>query len=238
MTEKDYYEILGVSRAATVAEIRKAFKKAALGTHPDRLPLARGQAPTLAEAPPAGDAFRLVYEAYEVLSNAQTRRDYDASPSRQSPSEVVSIVVLELTLEELYTGTVKSVIMRQSLVQIGVPAGSDAGTRFTVTPWPDQNSVHVRIREKRHSNYTRKGNNLIYQCILESFQFWCAPNHIFTLRIPTLDSREVVMRVELNLLTHGSTYIIKNEGMPVLGRPGVKGDLFVIINFDLDMDMP
>ncbi len=68
MAEKDYYRILGVSRNATEEEIKSAFRKLALKYHPDRNPGDKD-----AEA-----KFKEINEAYEVLSNPEKRRIYDA----------------------------------------------------------------------------------------------------------------------------------------------------------------
>jgi molecular chaperone DnaJ len=61
---KDYYEILGVAKSATAEEIKKAYRKLAHKYHPDK-----GQ---------GNDArFKEVNEAYQVLSNAEKRGQYD-----------------------------------------------------------------------------------------------------------------------------------------------------------------
>src|SRR5213592_3896761 len=64
--ERDYYELLGVSRDASDAEIKKAFRGLARELHPD-----------VSEAPDAQERFREVVEAYEVLSKSETRELYD-----------------------------------------------------------------------------------------------------------------------------------------------------------------
>ncbi len=64
MSQKDYYKILGVEKNASVDEIKKAFKKAAMQHHPDR---SGGN-----EA-----KFKEVNEAYQVLSDQQKRQRYD-----------------------------------------------------------------------------------------------------------------------------------------------------------------
>src|SRR5205809_6222025 len=65
-TERDYYELLGVQRDASEAEIKKAFRALARELHPD-----------VSEAPDADERFREVVEAYEVLSKSETRQLYD-----------------------------------------------------------------------------------------------------------------------------------------------------------------
>ena len=65
---RDYYEVLGVGRAADETEIKKAFRRLARELHPD----------TNTEDPQAEDKFKEAAEAYEVLSDADRRRQYDA----------------------------------------------------------------------------------------------------------------------------------------------------------------
>lgn len=64
---ESYYEILGVSREATTAEIKAAFRRIARESHPDANP----------NNPAAEARFRAAAEAYEVLSNGEKRRRYD-----------------------------------------------------------------------------------------------------------------------------------------------------------------
>src|SRR5712692_9100001 len=66
--QRDYYEVLGVSRTASVEEIKAAYRKAALKWHPDRNPESKAEA----EA-----KFRESTEAYSVLSDSQKRQIYD-----------------------------------------------------------------------------------------------------------------------------------------------------------------
>jgi molecular chaperone DnaJ len=65
-TERDYYEVLGISRDATDADVKKAFRRLARELHPD-----------VSEAPDAEHRFREVAEAYEVLSDPERRQTYD-----------------------------------------------------------------------------------------------------------------------------------------------------------------
>ena len=64
--ERDYYELLGVPRDASEADIKKAFRRLARELHPD-----------VSEAPDAEERFKEVVEAYEVLSKSETRELYD-----------------------------------------------------------------------------------------------------------------------------------------------------------------
>jgi len=64
--ERDYYEVLGIGRDADDPAIKKAFRNLARQVHPD-----------VSDAPDAGERFKEIVEAYEVLSNSETREVYD-----------------------------------------------------------------------------------------------------------------------------------------------------------------
>ena len=68
MSKRDYYEVLGVSRNASEDEIKKAYRKLARKYHPDV------NRENTAEAE---EKFKEVSEAYEVLSDASKKAQYD-----------------------------------------------------------------------------------------------------------------------------------------------------------------
>src|ERR1700741_2803245 len=66
--KRDYYEILGVNRDASDEDIKKSYRKLAMKHHPDRNP----------DSKDAEEKFKEAKEAYEMLSDAEKRRAYDA----------------------------------------------------------------------------------------------------------------------------------------------------------------
>ena len=119
---KDYYGVLGVSRDASDAEIKKAYRKLAKQFHPDRNK----------DSQEAAERFKEVSEAYGVLSSPEKRNEYDYHFShgfhshhrsfedlfanfgfdpfsnfggpRQKPQPPVSKIAIDLTVEELRSG--------------------------------------------------------------------------------------------------------------------------------------
>jgi len=67
MAKRDYYEVLGVERGASEAELKKAYRRLAMKHHPDRSP----------DDKAAEEKFKEANEAYEVLSDANKRAAYD-----------------------------------------------------------------------------------------------------------------------------------------------------------------
>lgn len=67
MSKRDYYEVLGVERNVSEADLKKAFKRLAMKHHPDRNP----------DDKEAEEKFKEAKEAFDVLSNAQKRAAYD-----------------------------------------------------------------------------------------------------------------------------------------------------------------
>lgn len=67
MSKRDYYEVLGVERDVSKADLKKAYRRVAMKFHPDRNP----------DDSEAEAKFKEASEAYEVLSNAEKRSAYD-----------------------------------------------------------------------------------------------------------------------------------------------------------------
>ncbi len=67
MSKRDYYQVLGVDKSADAKEIKAAYRKLALQYHPDRNP----------DNKEAEEKFKEASEAYEVLSDAKKRQQYD-----------------------------------------------------------------------------------------------------------------------------------------------------------------
>src|SRR5687768_16685783 len=92
-TQRDYYEVLGVERSATLEDIKRAYRKLAMKHHPDRNPGDKE-----AEA-----KFKECAEAFEVLTDADKRQRYDRFGhaglrgtgmhdfSRMDPGDIASI---------------------------------------------------------------------------------------------------------------------------------------------------
>jgi curved DNA-binding protein len=64
---RDYYEVLGVPRTASQQEIQRAYRKLARQYHPD-----------VNKDPSAENRFKEISQAYDVLSDPDTRKRYDA----------------------------------------------------------------------------------------------------------------------------------------------------------------
>ena len=111
MAKRDYYEVLGLKKDATEAEIKKAYRNLAKEFHPDKNP----------DNEAAKELFQEIQQAYETLSDKDKRARYDQfghngnsfarnQPTYQKPFRAGSNTKLniKLTLEEIYSGVSKT----------------------------------------------------------------------------------------------------------------------------------
>jgi molecular chaperone DnaJ len=86
MQQTDFYEILGVTRTASEAEVKNAYRKLALKYHPDRNP---GDLE-------AQETFKRISIAYSVISDPNRRRQYDMNGRGTSLSDFDGLDISEL----------------------------------------------------------------------------------------------------------------------------------------------
>ena len=100
--KRDYYEVLGVARAATDSEIKRAFRSLAREHHPDKNP----------EDPESERRFKEVQEAYAVLSDPEERRRYDTFGHEQpggSPIGPSGFQGVNISIDDLFGGGFESI---------------------------------------------------------------------------------------------------------------------------------
>lgn len=162
---------------------------------------------------------------------------------RRQPSQPQKVEVpLNLTLEELYTGTTKRRKVTRSVankgrveetLEIPVKAGWKEGTKLTYAGRGDelpgqapQDLVFV-LTQKPHPMFTREGDDLIVTKRISLVEALTEGNKI---EVKSLDGR--VLRVPLReVIRPGSERVIAGEGMPKAKVPGQKGNLR--IRFDV-----
>lgn len=146
MAETDYYKILGVSKDASEAEIKKAYRKLAMKYHPDHT---KGDKA-------AENKFKQISEAYAVLSDKEKRKQYDtygAGGFQQRYSQ-----------EDIFKGFDFSSIFRD--LGLGGNAfnfgGKGGGMRFSFGGGPDPFSHGSGFGKKARQRAPVKGEDLVY----------------------------------------------------------------------------
>ncbi len=92
MPNKDYYNILGVSRNASDDDIKKAYRKLAMQFHPDKNP---------GKEKWANEKFKEINEAYAVLGNPEKRKQYDQFGTTGDANDIFRNQATESTFEDL-----------------------------------------------------------------------------------------------------------------------------------------
>ncbi len=140
--KRDYYEVLGVTRAATDQELKSAYRKLALQFHPDRNP----------NNPDAEEKFKECSEAYAVLTDVEKRSVYDrfghaglggSAGAGFDPTDLGDIFGDFFGLGEIFGGGTR----RRSRTQRGADLREDINMEFEDAVFGTETKVTVRRHE-------------------------------------------------------------------------------------------
>ena len=269
----DYYAVLGVGRDAEQTEIRRAFRKLAREHHPDLNP----------DDAEAEAKFKRVNEAYEVLSNADSRRKYDAHGddwrradeiearqrrrARRAPRTeydfggargysdsdlfagledvlgdlggfgprtrgaatggISAETPVSVSLREAYTGTTvnASLTIRSASrrFEVDIPPGVDNGSVVRVTP-ERGSELLFRVSVAPDPRFRRDGADL-YADLRAPFEDVILGGEA---ELTTLDDRRIRVSIPEGS-QNGRNIRLRGQGMPKLGSPESKGDLYATV---------
>src|SRR5579884_3844973 len=243
-TDKDYYELLGVSRDADEREIKRAFRRLARQLHPD-----------VSDDPDAESRFREVTEAYEVLSKSETRALYDRyghaglrsggfQPTQFDMGGLGEVFSMFFG-EDLFGSGVRGAASRRGgdvaaeveVDLVDAARGTTVAVPFAVAAacaacggeghagalGGRAGDVYVLVRVKPDRRFVREGNDIYSQVDLTIVQAALGA----TVPVETLDGI-----VELELppgVQPGEVRVLRGKGMPVLQGFG-RGDHRVLVN--------
>ena len=265
----DYYSLLGVRKDADDKEIRRAFRRLARKYHPDL-----NSTDSQAEA-----HFKQINEAYEVLSDADSRGKYDAygdqwrqadriearrqasgSPfdfagagrGRRNPEgdvfagledilgdlgsfgrapagagRVSSEAPVTISLRDAYSGaTVNATLSvggRARRFEVDIPPGVDSGSTVRVAPERGAEML-FRVTVTPDPQFRRDGADLYTDADVPFEEAILGGES----EVQTVDGRRIWVRIPTGS-QNGQNIRLRGQGMPKLGSPDTRGDLYVTV---------
>ncbi|GAA0471518.1 cytochrome c biogenesis protein [Paractinoplanes deccanensis] len=218
---RDYYEVLGVHRSASQAEIQRAYRALARRFHPD-----------LNRETGAETRFKQITEAYNILSDERKRAMYDldrglggffSSETRgqRMPRFDAGVEVVEITVEEAYEGGKRHLTLEFGtavrVVEVDVPPGVTDGRRI---PLPGMD-MSVTVRIAPHPRYRVQGRDIYVDLPLAPWE--AALGATVPVETPAGPAQVQVPAG----LSSGRRARLRGRGMP--NPEGVAGDLYAEI---------
>ena len=283
---KNYYETLGVDRGASEKDIRSAYRRLARQHHPD---VNQGQKDAEAK-------FKEINEAYQVLSDPDSRKKYDrfgdgwrnadyvrqgesAGPSpftwfnragrarthqtefsfggfdsifsdlrgagrggvtEEAPFQRRSVVPVTITLEEAYTGTVRTIQLPPGgpnghagkRIEVRVPAGTKHESRIHVNTAKGgaHADIELTVSIAPHHLFERTGDDLRFTAKVPLIDAVLGGET----DVPTLSGKHVALHIPPET-QNGRVFRLRGKGMP--NGKGAHGDLLATVSVVLPSDL-
>ena len=246
--DDEYYRCLGVDKSASLEQIKRAYRKQAMISHPDK----------------GGDAeqFKKLNEAYEILSDSEKRSMYDKygkeglsgrmGASNGSPFgfgdlfrgfagfAMPVMMQLDLSLEDLYVGKEISISIRgDNYVKIKIEPGMQGGQQLVargqlIDSKGSPRDLIFTLNEMSHPIFKRKNADLLMDLKISLSEALLG----FEKAVKHLDGKEIWIKSRKGEISSPDDILMLNDlGMPIFGRPTSKGKLYIRIKIEFPRKM-
>src|SRR5256885_295852 len=211
---KDYYQTLGVSRTASEKEIKSAYRRLARQYHPD-----------VNKDPKATDRFKLINEAYEVLSDSKKRAKYDQMGADWERIEREQEFARQYQTQaggQPAGGAGVRAPRGQTRVRTraGATEGPRIGVRGGARRAGEAGALFLRVHLQPHPRFAAKGRALYTPLPVLDDQAALGDE----VKVETLSGAQLQLRIPAGSQA-GKVFRLKGKGLPAL-RDGVPGDLY------------
>lgn len=235
---KNYYKILGVPEKATLDEIKQAYRKKALIMHPDK----------------GGDPenFKLLNEAYEILSDDGKRRNYDNFGDDSTSKEFFErkfggfgefpgfsgfsgfsfplVVRLQLSLEDLYFGKDLDITIGENSFRVHLSKGASSSHNILIQRDSSgkllPRRIVLRVVQQDHSVFDRRGSDLITKLEINLYEALFGFERV----LDHISGERVLLRSRFGEVLSSDDYLVfPSLGMPLENDPTKFGNLFAKI---------
>jgi len=237
---ENYYDVLGLKKDATQADIKKQYQRLARKYHPDR-----------SDAPDAKEQFQKVNTAYQTLGNAEKRAEYDAPQQQgrsfqfttggmggQSIHDILReamggmggrfqqrqqhpMAQINITLEEAFTGTTRTL----NGSEFKIPAGVRSNNHLFV------DGYIIVINVARHNKFQRAHDDLATLVEIDAIEAMLG----IKCELTSIDHKTIKFDIPAGI-QHGKVVRIAGKGMPNPEFEG-RGDLLVQVSVSIPQDL-
>ncbi len=216
MAQTDYYQILGISKNASDADIKKAYRKLAMKHHPDH---AKGNKAS-------EEKFKQISEAYAVLSDPEKRKQYDTYGSEDFQQR--------FSQEDIFRGSNVEDILREfgfgggggsffTSFGRGKRAAGTRSNRFSFDPGSVFGFGGGGGGQQQAAQM--KGSDMEYEMPLRLQEIASGTTKSVTLQMPTGETETLTVKIPKGMVT-GKKLRISGKGQPS-PYGGPPGDLFI-----------
>ena len=237
---ENYYDVLGVKKDASQADIKKSYQRLARKYHPDR-----------SDDPQAKEKFQKVNTAYQTLKDPQKRAEYDAPQANQggfrfttgnmggaSIHDILRDVMggmggrfqqrqqqpmaqVNITLEEAFTGTTRTLNGNE----FSIPAGVRSNNHLFV------DGFIIIINVARHHKFQRAHDDLATVVEIDAIEAMLG----IKCELTSIDGKTIKFDIPPGI-DHGQVIRIEGKGMP---NPEftTRGDLMVQVSVSIPQDL-
>jgi len=182
-------------------------------------------------ASPFSDFFETFFGS--GISNAtrgQTRRTGRAQRDTYAPAEQDVEAEVDVTLAEAYQGVTRVFELTESdgsthRLEVKIPAGVDEGTRIRLQGEAGRGDLYLRVHVLPDPRFTQQGTTLRTRVDVPLATAILGGE----VHVPTPDGRQLLLRIPVGT-TNGKSFRLRGKGMPALGQPDRRGDLYAEVN--------